>query len=397
VRRLHQPGRRLSESDWLRNNQRLAATARTPAAGLGRHPPGGAVLRNETRCRTSWDESDSSHRLSDRAQEVARWKEALERCTQEVEEEMAALSLAQEQMEQALAATSTPLEVSRECLTLREGRRDGELVEDLVDEELRKEVQLSQRAQEALQEHMHSFEQMCVLQESRQRLCADLRDKAEALEVERSCLRLTPESPLISLKTEPTRIPAGSSTPEEWLRFSRGQRAAQKARLASRRLREEASVSRAQLRNELEAQRTTQFALRKRLHQEEQARRELEWQLRRTEEEVAEMEGDQQLDAHLQAQTASLKLAHTRLERRSGRAGADCAGTRQVTEALTQEVAQLETSITLLGQKLCEARRALQQMQLHRSLMLRDLSRKQEAVSLEQRSLARRRSLGRAP
>lgn len=36
------------------------------------------------------------------------------------------------------------------------------------------------------------------------------------------------------------------------------------------------------------------------------------------------MEADvQELDADLQAKTASLKLAHTRLEKRSGRAGVD--------------------------------------------------------------------------
>lgn len=43
---------------------------------------------------TAWDESDTSRRLSDRAWDVARWKEALERCAQEVDEEMEALALA---------------------------------------------------------------------------------------------------------------------------------------------------------------------------------------------------------------------------------------------------------------------------------------------------------------
>lgn len=67
---------------------------------------------------------------------------------------------AKEQTEQALAATTAPLEVSREVLTLRDGRRDAELVMDLVDEELRKEVELTERAQQVLQQHIDgSFEQ----------------------------------------------------------------------------------------------------------------------------------------------------------------------------------------------------------------------------------------------
>lgn len=97
------------------------------------------------------------------------------------------------------------------------------------------------------------------------------------------------------------------------------------------------------------------------------------------------MEADvQELDADLQAQTASLKLAHTRLERRSGRAGVDlcrdqvcgsvAAWSRrsrrssglqtficslfllQVTSGLIHEVGQLETSMVVLEQKLSEAK-----------------------------------------
>lgn len=48
-----------------------------------------------------------------------------------------------------------------------------------------------------------------LLQEARQRLAADVQDKTEALEIDLACLSLTKESPQISLKTNPTRIPAG--------------------------------------------------------------------------------------------------------------------------------------------------------------------------------------------
>lgn len=59
-----------------------------------------------------------------------------------------------EQTEQALAATATPLEVSKECLTLRDGRRGHELVADPVEEQLRKEVELIERVQRDLQQHV---------------------------------------------------------------------------------------------------------------------------------------------------------------------------------------------------------------------------------------------------
>lgn len=71
------------------------------------------------------------------------------------------LEQSKEQTEQALAATVLPLEVSTECLTLREGRRGLELVADPVDEQLKKEVKLIEEAQQVLQQHIDkAFEQL---------------------------------------------------------------------------------------------------------------------------------------------------------------------------------------------------------------------------------------------
>lgn len=42
---------------------------------------------------TIWDESDTCRRLTDRAWDVARWKEALETCAQKVDKEMEDLTL----------------------------------------------------------------------------------------------------------------------------------------------------------------------------------------------------------------------------------------------------------------------------------------------------------------
>lgn len=71
------------------------------------------------------------------------------------------LGQCKERTEQALAATAVPLEVSRECLTLRDRRRGHELVMDPVDEQLKKEVELIERVQQVLQQHIDkAFEQL---------------------------------------------------------------------------------------------------------------------------------------------------------------------------------------------------------------------------------------------
>ncbi|XP_053190564.1 tektin-2 [Scomber japonicus] len=385
-----------SVSEWNSNNYQLSATAQheRQVSNVIRHE--GRSLRNETNCKTTWDESDTSRRLSDRVWDVARWKEALETCAQSVDKEMEALTLSKEQNEHALAATAVPLEVSTECLTLREGRRGYELVTDPVDEQLKKEVELIERVQQVLQQHIDkAFEQLCILQETRHQLTADLQNKMDTLDIDMSCLSLTIKSPMISLKTNPTRIPSGSSTPQEWVQFSQYNVArAQQAMQVSQQMREDMSLSRAQLQNELETQRrATEFALRKRNHHEEQARDELEWQIKNTEDEMADMESDiHRLDADLQAKTASLKLAHTRLENRTSRPGMDLCRD-EVQHGLINEVSQLDASITALKQKLFEAQHSLQKMKLHHARMLQDLSRKQEALSLEQRSMNTRTRL----
>lgn len=66
-----------------------------------------------------------------------------------------------ERSELALAATSVPLEVTNECLTLREGRRGYELVSDPVEAQLKQEVELIEGVQQRLQRSVHqAFEQL---------------------------------------------------------------------------------------------------------------------------------------------------------------------------------------------------------------------------------------------
>ncbi|XP_023118365.1 tektin-2 [Amphiprion ocellaris] len=393
------PGLRHTVSEWSSNNQQLSAEAQHQRGVSAAIRQDGRTLRNETSSKTVWDESDSSRRLSDRMWDVGRWKDMLESCAQKVDEEMEALTLSKQQTEQNLAATAVPLDVSTECLTLRDGRRGFELVVDPVDEQLKKEVELIERVQQVLQQNVDkAFEQLCVLQEARHQLTSDLQNKMDTLDVDMSCLSLTIKSPHISLKTNPTRILSGSSSPQEWLQFSQyNVSRAHEAMQVSQQMREDISLTRAQLQNELETQRrATEFSLRKRNHQEEQARDELEWQIRTTENEMSEMENDiSGLDADLQVKTANLKLAHTRLETRTTRPGMDLCRD-EVQLGLVAEVQQLEATITALKQKISEAQSSLQKMKLHHSRMLQDLSRKQEALSLEQRSLNTRNRLASA-
>ncbi|XP_041738726.1 tektin-2 isoform X2 [Coregonus clupeaformis] len=394
------PGLRYSVSDWDTSNKQISDTAEHRRHISHKTRQEGRALRNETTSKTNWDTSDSSRRLSDRIWDISRWRETLESCAQEVEKEMDALTLGKEETERALAATAVPLEVTVECLTRREGRRGNELVSDPVEAQLKKEVEMIDGAQRVLQQRIDkAFEQLCLLQESRQQLSHDLQNKMEAQDIDLSCLSLTVTSPEISLKPNPLRIPIGSTTPQQWEQFSQYNVArAQEEMQASLQLRDDMSVTRVQLQNELDTQRiATEFAIRKRTHHLEQACDETQWQMKSTQDEISDMERDiRSLEDDLQATMAPLKLVHTRLENRTKRPGVDLCRD-EVQYGLVNEANQLEATILALKQKLAQAQHSLQALQLHQAHMGEDLSRKQDALSLEQRSLETRGRLTSAP
>ncbi|XP_062866902.1 tektin-2 [Trichomycterus rosablanca] len=390
------PGLRCSVSDWETSNKDNSATAEHRRHLSHEIRQQGRNLRNETTNKTTWDEYDSRRKLNDRVSDITRWKNSLDVCAQEVDKEMDALTMAKEEMECALAATVLPLEVTAECLTLREGRLGNELVSDPVEAALKKEVEVIDKAQRAFQGCIdQAFKHLCLLQEARHQLTLDLQHKIEALDVDMSCLSLNTTSPEISLKPNPTRIPPGSMTPQQWEQFSHHNiNQAQKEMHASLQLRENMSITRAQVQNELEAQRTaTEFAFRKRVHQLEQAHQERQWQIKTTQNEMNELEEDiRGLERDMQAKRAPLKLAHTRLENRTKRPGMDLCRD-EVQYGLVEEVKQLDSTILALNQQLSQAQNSLQSLRQHEARMLEDLSRKQEALSLEQRSIQTRQRL----
>uniref|UniRef100_A0A8C9R3N8 Tektin n=1 Tax=Scleropages formosus TaxID=113540 RepID=A0A8C9R3N8_SCLFO len=319
--------KRCSVADWESSNRQLWESAELRRLTAHRIRQEARHLRNDTLSKMELDQSNSFQHLSDRIQEVSRWKDRLQSCVQEVNKEIDALRKVKEEAEHVLAALLPPLEVSVECLSLREGRRGGELVCDPVEAELKKEVEASERAKRELQQHVDkAFQQLFLLQEARQQLTYDLQNKMEALDVDMRCQSLTVTSPGISLKLSPLCVPLGSTSPQEWEQFSRYNISrAQEETQTSQQLREDVTLTLAKVQSELQAQHAaTNFALRKRYHKVDQACSELHWQQKTTREEVAELELDIcRLEEDLQAKEAPLKLVHTRLENRATRPGVD--------------------------------------------------------------------------
>ncbi|XP_004591641.2 tektin-2 [Ochotona princeps] len=390
------PSQRFRLSDWNTNSYLLSTNAERQRDASHQIRQEARVLRNDTNNQTLWDEHDNRTRLAERIDTVNRWKEMLDKCLTDLDAEIAALAKMKESAEQNLQAKNLPLDVAIECLTLRESRRDIDVVMDPVDDELRKEVEVIETTKKALQNKIgQAFEQLCLLQEVRQQLGSDHRGKMETLEIDRGCLSLNLNSPNISLKINPTRVPKDSTTLQEWDEFSQFNKDRAEAEMkAATELREAIVLTIAETNNELEAQRVaTEFTFRKRLREMERVYSELRWQEKNTLEEITELQADiRHLEEDLRRKLLNLKLAHTRLEARTYRPNVELCRD-QAQYGLTDEVHQLEATIAALKQKLAQAQDALDALFKHLARLQADIACKANSMLLDTKCLDTRRKL----
>ncbi|XP_032273383.1 tektin-2 isoform X2 [Halichoerus grypus] len=354
------PSQRFQLPDWNTNSYLLSTNAKRQRDASHQIRQEARVLRNETNNQTIWDEHDNRTRLAERIDTVNRWKEMLDKCLTDLDAEIDALIQMKESAEQNLQAKNLPLDVAIECLTLRDSRRDIDVVKDPVEDELHKEVEVIDATKKALQQKIsQAFEKLCLLQEVRQQLSSDHRDKMETLDIDRGCLSLNLKSPNISLKANPMRVPSGSSTLQQWDDFSQfNKNLAETEMKAAVELREAVALTIAE-----------------------------------TLEEIAELqEGIRHLEEDLRRKLQNLKLCHTRLESRTYRPNVELCRD-QAQYGLTDEVHQLEATIAALKQKLAQAQDALDALHKHLARLQADIDCKANSMLLDAKCMDTRRKL----
>lgn len=394
------PGERYATSDWHTANYVLSTNAERQRTASHDTRQEARYLRNETSNKTKWDQHDNNTRLADRVDHIRQWKEVLERTVSELDREIAALNESKEALEQSLEDKNLPTEVNVENLVTREGRRNIDVVEDEAEDQLLKERQVIAGIKKQLQGQIDaSFEQLCRLQEARQQVLADLQDKNIALDIDIDQYNLTEESPNISYKPDPTRVPKGSTTPQQWEDFSRYNKERADAEMASsRRLREANHHVLQQTDNDLAAQHAaTDYALRKRIHDFEKALDELRWQKDQTEEEIAELEEEiRRLWDAIRAKINPMKLAQTRLENRTYRPNVELCRDN-VQYGLTDEVKQLEATTKALEDKMKQAQHALDGLQKKLHKINEDIQLKTHSLMLDKQCMESRAKLASSP
>lgn len=120
------------------------------------------------------------------------------------------LNNAKESCERALEAKALPSDVVTECLSIREARRQSEIVRDPVEASLNSEAKLISQIRHLLKDKCEdAWDKLGVLENIRQRLEHDLQDKTDALNIDIDQLELSERSTGLSFKPDSTRVPNG--------------------------------------------------------------------------------------------------------------------------------------------------------------------------------------------
>lgn len=394
------PATRHATSDWFTSNYTISTNADRQRGASHDVRQESRFLRNETDNKTKWDQLDNNTRLADRVDNIRTWKDILERTLANIDKEIADLNESKDCLENSLEAKNLPTEVNVENLVTREGRQRIDIVEDEVEDQLHKEQEVIDGIKKQLQGKIdEAFEQLCVLQEARQQILADLQDKNIALGIDVDQYNLTENSAGISFKPDSLRVPKGSTNPQNWEDFSRYNKDRAEAEMdAAKRLREAIHHTLQQTDNDLAAQTTnSNYAYRKRIHEYERAIDELNWQKNQTEEEIAEVEEDiRRVADAIRAKINPTKLAQTRLENRTYRPNVElCRDNPQY--GLTDEVKQLEASKAALEDKLKQAQHALDGLEQNLHRINEDLQVKTNSLKLDEQCMGTRNKLNSRP
>ncbi|KAK4327352.1 hypothetical protein Pmani_002180 [Petrolisthes manimaculis] len=353
---------------------------------VSRHQPDSWLRNNESIRQASHDVRNTSHNLRHHSHHLR----------DQVREEIKKLEKAKEVAEDELEARFSPLNTALQCLTLRERRREGDLVKDEVEISLHDEVRMLEKSRADLEKVvLSSVSHLRSLNQARQILLQDLSDKQAALDIDKTQEDLTEHSPQISFKPDSLRVPSGSILPAAWLEHSLTNMTRTEAAIKeSQELRDTICITIQTTKREDETQQTaTEYSLRCRLHQESRARDELQWQKEKLMAEIKDQEKEiSALETQLQASSLPLKVAQTRLEGRTARRGQDLVRDA-AQDGLAAEVTQLTQSRTLLRQQLVLALDSLHSLQRHLRAVDVDLGRKSLSVSLEKKVQDTRQAL----
>ncbi|XP_046430599.1 tektin-2 isoform X2 [Neodiprion fabricii] len=262
------PTPHISLPDWYAKQWELQQSANTRRNDAFELRNAARQIRSETKIKTEWDTYMNNTRLADRVTELSRWRELTEKQLEKLNHEIQLLKDERSDTEKELENLNLPLQVTAECISMRDCRRGTELTYDEANDELKKEL--------------------CVIEGVKQLLT----NRTISYEAWKDHCRYS-------------KLLADNEMSDTY------------------NFREAMQVVRERARNDIRAQQdVSDFTLRKRIYQTQKARNELDWQKMKMQKEMDIMLKEiARLEDALLAKIDAIKCAETRLENRTYRPG----------------------------------------------------------------------------
>ncbi|XP_028818406.1 tektin-1 [Denticeps clupeoides] len=222
--RIMEPPQKFLPQDWRRANDvqyNSAEAERTRSERLTAECK--RLMEESDKCGKRMQQ-DTNQKLEHRIRDIKFWRMELKMRLDEMLQEIKTLMISRGRVERALESCTEPLRVTTLCLSERQKRVGIDLVHDEVEQELVKEMEITEGVAALLQRTLEqSNEQIRLNRSAVYYLEKDLRDKFQAEQIDDSCSVLTNTSSnnddqlgkAMCLQFSRTIV-----TPEEWESFS---------------------------------------------------------------------------------------------------------------------------------------------------------------------------------
>eukprot|EP00918_Siedleckia_nematoides_P082219 GHVU01180231.1.p1 GENE.GHVU01180231.1~~GHVU01180231.1.p1 ORF type:complete len:449 (-),score=91.68 GHVU01180231.1:120-1466(-) len=340
----------------------------------------------ETEAQTQKTQGDSTKKLNERLHDINFWKTELNKEIDDIRDETDILVEQKRRLESALRATEVPLHIATDNLNCRQRRQGEDLVQDQVELNLLKEVEVINNVQDLLKRTIDEGEKQIKRNRDRkQELEMDWSDKKESAELDAFCAGLKNGMTCKQFFAGSAKFQEIQSTPESWAQFSHDNiTRAEHERMASIQLRTLIdNVLQDTSRDMREQADAVESAFQRRVEEIQDAKYKLEENLKKVCDEIAETEKNiRDLKKAIKDKENPMKVAQTRLHVRESRPNVElCRDPAQFT--LVNEVQEIANSVDALMQKLNEAENGLKDLQDNRMMLEKSINIKKNSLFID--------------
>ncbi|XP_056642530.1 tektin-3-like [Diorhabda sublineata] len=377
---------RYTPLEWTQGNLKLFNEADTNRNYSERLRGDFIRVMRETDEKTAQGQRESGRRLGERITDTTFWRNEVRTELERLISEADQMQGVKRKVQKALDDIEGPLHIAQECLYHRETREGIDLVHDVAEQALLKEIETYRNKQEQLRTLFSKVsDQMRNNRAAQAELEKDVQSKDSALGIDNMCHQLNNFSKGINYYGGIEKFDPTTSNTVTWAENSnRIVQRSQSERGKSAQMRSDIDNLINSCAQEVwDAWSNTNNALARRAAETLEIKSKLQMQLHKVQQELFDLEKNiELLKKAILDKSNPMKVAHTRLEARTHRKEIElCRDTAQ--DRLVYEVKELQDNIEVLHRKLQEAEAQHQQLLKTRSNLETDLHNKVNSLFID--------------